>query len=134
MLTASFFVSASVNSLTKNPSNSRTPSIWAATAWATSIGSSTSLCLALIKRIAVLNSKSAGPTSTINPAPNRLLKRSSNLAISVGGLSEVITTCPPSPPIALKVWKNSSCTEAFPAINCTSSINRALTLRYLART
>lgn len=85
-----------VNKRVINPSIFLAASIFAAIAWAISMGSSKPLSWALIKVIAVRSSKSGGEISTISPASNLLLNLSSSFSISEGGLSEVSIIWPPS--------------------------------------
>ena len=70
-----------------------------------------------------------GWISAIMPPSKRVRKRSSSVAISLGGRSEVNTICLFCEESSLNVWKSSSCTCVLFFKNCTSSIIKTSTLR-----
>ena len=90
---------------------------------ATSLGTSTFSAAAFLRMIATFISRSGGWMSAIRPHSKRERRRSSSVGISLGSASEVRTICFWASCSALNVWKNSSCVESFPAMNCTSSMS-----------
>ena len=74
-------------------------------------------------------SMSGGWMSVIRPHWKREHRRSSSLAISLGGRSELMTICLFALCSVLKVLKNSSCVAWLLLMNYTSSIKRMSTLR-----
>ena len=77
-----------------------------------------------LRRMAMRVSRSGGWMSVIRPHSNRLRRRSSRVAICLGGRSEEITICLSALWSALKVWKNSSWVRSLPSRNWMSSISR----------
>ncbi len=97
---------------------------------ATSLGMSVFSAAAFLRMIAIFISRSGGWMSAISPHSNRERSRSSSVGISLGSASEVTTICFWASCSALKVWKNSSWVESFPAMNWTSSISSTSSSRY----
>ena len=112
------------------PSNSRMLTwIWRAIDSKIPSGTSRPARSALERKIAIRVSNSGGWISAINPHSKRERKRSSNVTNDLGGRSEEMTICLFCPCNVLKVWKNSSCVDSFPAMNWMSSIRRTSVFR-----
>ena len=68
-------------------------------------------------------SRSGGWMSVVSPHSNRERSRSSSVAMSRGGRSELMMICRPASWSELKVWKNSSWIRSLCSKNWTSSIS-----------
>jgi len=68
-------------------------------------------------KMATRISNPGGSTATVSPQLNRDVSRGSIPLISLGNVSQVITTCLLLSISELRVWKNSCCVPGLSAIN-----------------